>query len=95
MDLGELLGIIDFFVLVSATNERQLGTVADEVEYAAKVSGRRPVRREGTKESGWMLIDFGDVVVHAFTEDQRAYYGLERLWADAPELPVDEVVRAG
>lgn len=82
-------------MLVSAGSERQLGTIAEEVEYAVKQAGRQVLRREGTKESGWMLLDFGDVVVHAFTEEQRRFYGLERLWSDAPEVSVEEVVGAG
>lgn len=84
LELGELLGITDYFVIMSAGNERQLDTVAKEVEYQLKRDGRAPRRREGTKETGWVLLDYGDIVVHAFTEEQRAYYDLERLWSDAP-----------
>ena len=90
LDVGDLLGVTDHFVLASARNERQLGTVAAEVEGQLKLSGRSPRRREGTKESGWLLLDYGDVVVHAFTEEMRAYYALERLWADAPATEVRE-----
>ena len=87
MDLGELLGITDFFVLVSASNERQLRTVIDEVERKTREQGRKPRRREGTSDTGWMLLDYGEIIVHAFTEEQRAFYALERLWADAPVVP--------
>jgi len=52
-------------------------------------TGRKPRRREGTKDTGWMLLDYGDIVVHAFTEEQRAYYSLERLWSDAPVVAFD------
>ena len=90
MDIGELLGITDFFVLVSASNDRQLRTVVDEVQRKAAESGRKPRRREGAPDTGWMLLDYGDVVVHAFTEEQRSYYALERLWADAPVVPFDD-----
>jgi ribosome-associated protein len=89
LDIGDLLGITDFFVLVSAGNDRQLGTVADEIERKTAETGRKPRRREGTKDTGWMLLDYGDVVVHAFTTEQRAYYGLERLWSDAPIVPFE------
>ncbi len=92
LDLGELLGITDYFVLASAGNDRQLGTVVEEVERSVAAGGRKPRRREGTKDTGWMLLDYGDVVVHAFTVEQREYYSLERLWADAPTLPFDETV---
>ncbi len=84
LELGELLGITDFFVIMSAGNERQLDTVAQEIEYRLKQAGRRVRRREGAKETGWILLDYGEIVVHAFTEEQRAYYDLERLWSDAP-----------
>jgi ribosome-associated protein len=59
-----------------------------------KVRGWQPVRREGTSDSGWLLIDYGSVVVHAFSEEQRGFYGLERLWGDAPELQFSEAEHA-
>ena len=88
LDLGELLGITDYFVLASASNERQLDTIVDEVHRQLAEHGRKPRRREGTKDTGWVLLDYGDVVVHAFTAEQREYYGLERLWSDAPTVEV-------
>jgi ribosome-associated protein len=92
MDLGELLGITDYFVLASATNDRQLRTIVEEVERQAKETlSRGPRRREGTKETGWILLDYGDVVVHAFTQEQRSYYDLERLWSDAPLVDVGDL----
>jgi ribosome-associated protein len=91
LDLGELLGITDFFVLASASNDRQLGTVVDEIERRLKQDlGRAPLRREGTKDTGWIVLDYGEIVVHAFTEEQRAFYDLERLWSDAPTLPLTD-----
>ncbi len=82
------MGITDFFVLASASNERQLGTVVEEVERRLKQGERRaPRHREGTKDTGWMVLDYGEIVVHTFTEAQRAFYDLERLWSDAPQLP--------
>jgi len=73
---------------VSATNTRQLDTVVQEVQTRLKTSLRRAVlRREGQPDTGWMLLDYGDIVVHAFTEEQRRYYDLERLWSDAPVVP--------
>lgn len=74
--------------MVSASNERQLGTVAEEVERRVKERfDRGPRRREGQRDTGWMLLDYGEIVVHAFTEEQRRFYDLERLWSDAPLLP--------
>jgi ribosome-associated protein len=75
--------------LASAANERQLRTVTEEIERRLAEIGRKPRRREGTNDTGWMLLDYGDIVVHAFTEEQRAYYSLERLWSDAPKVPFD------
>jgi ribosome-associated protein len=95
LDLGALLAITDYFVIASAGNERQLGTVAEEIEWKLKASaGRGPRRREGTKDTGWMVLDYGEIVVHAFTAEQREYYDLERLWSDAPQLPFDELAEA-
>lgn len=91
LELGELLGITDFFVIASAGNERQLATVVDEIERRLKVDlGRAPRRREGTKDTGWMLLDYGEIVVHVFSVEQRDYYGLERLWSDAPTIVVGD-----
>lgn len=91
LDLGELLGITDFFVLASASNDRQLSTIVEEIERRLKQSlGRAPMGREGAKETGWMVLDYGEIVVHAFTEEQRAFYNLERLWSDAPTLPLTD-----
>lgn len=88
LDVGDLMGITEFFVIVSTSNPRQLDTVLDEVHRALKAEGHAPLRREGTAAHGWAVLDYGDVVVHGFTEDQRRYYDLERLWADAPRVEV-------
>ncbi len=88
LDVGPLLGITDFFLLMSASNERQLSAAVDEVEAKLlETHGRKPLGREGTAEAGWLVRDFGDFVLHAFTTEQRELYGLERLWADAPRTP--------
>lgn len=95
LDLGELLGITDYFVLCSASNDRQLRTVVEEVEFRLKHDGgHRPVHREGVAEAGWLVLDYGLIVVHAFTAEQREFYDLERLWRDAPVLELDEMVGA-
>lgn len=92
--VGDLLGITDYFVLLSASNDRQMRSVAEEVEHQLKLIGSAPVRREGTPDSGWLILDYGMVVVHVFGEEQRAFYGLERLWGDAPELEFSEAEHA-
>jgi ribosome-associated protein len=93
LDVGDLLGITEFFVIVSTSNPRQLDTVLDEVQCVLKADGRAPLRREGTAADGWAVLDYGDVVVHVFTEEQRSYYDLERLWADAPRVGVGAATR--
>ncbi len=83
--VADVLAVIDLFLIVSARNERQIDAIAEEVHRVVfEGEGRKPVRREGTLASGWVLLDYGDVVVHIFHEDQRSAYDLERLWADVP-----------
>lgn len=87
LDVSELLGLVDLFVIAGARTDRQLKAVAESVENQLReIHGRRPLRREGTPESGWMLLDYGDVVCHLFDEEQRGFYLLERLWADVPSI---------
>ncbi len=91
LDVGEIIAIIDQFVLVSAANTRQVRTIVDEVQGALRdVDGSRPIGVEGLDDASWVLLDYGDVVVHVFLEDTRAYYDLDRLWADAPRFDVEE-----
>lgn len=84
LDLRGVSGYADFLVVVSGNNERQLDAIADGVEKALKDAGRRLVGAEGGKSARWQLLDFGDIVVHVFHEEERAHYDLEGLWADAP-----------
>ncbi|HJX08785.1 MAG TPA: ribosome silencing factor [Actinomycetota bacterium] len=85
LDVAELLSITDYFVICSASSDRQIKTVIHAVEDRVRHDlDLRPVRREGEGDAGWWLLDYVDVVVHVFGEEQRAYYDLERLWRDAP-----------
>jgi ribosome-associated protein len=87
LDVGDIIGIAEVFVITSATNTRQVRTICDEVEQAVKEEdGAAPVRVEGLDSASWVLIDYGDLVVHVFLDETREYYGLERLWADAPHI---------
>jgi ribosome-associated protein len=82
--VGNMLGITDAFVITSGTNPRQVRTIVEEVELQLKTSGRPGPRRiEGLDDARWVLMDFGDFVVHVFLDEVRDFYELERLWADA------------
>lgn len=85
LDVAELLSITDYFVICSTSSSRQAKTVIEAVEERVRKDlDLRPVRREGEADAGWWLLDYVDVVVHVFGEEERAYYDLERLWSDAP-----------
>lgn len=86
LDVRDLIVITDYFVIASGATARQVRTIVDEVERVLTKAGYRPVRREGAQEGGWVLLDFVDIVVHVFTDEERAYYELERLWKDAPRI---------
>ncbi len=86
LDVSELIVITDLFLICSAASERQVKTVIEAVEEAGRGLGVRPLRREGEDGAGWWLLDYVDVVVHVFGEEERAYYDLERLWRDAPRV---------
>jgi ribosome-associated protein len=91
LEVGEILAITDAFVITSGTNARQVRTIAEEVE--AKVAaecGPKPLRVEGLDDARWVLLDYGDFVVHVFLDEVRRYYDLERLWSDAPRVQWDE-----
>jgi ribosome-associated protein len=91
LDVSEQLVLTDVFLIASGTNERQVGAIVDAVEEAMHHAGAKPIRREGKAQGRWVLIDFGDVVVHVQHAEDRVYYALERLWKDCPpvELPAD------
>jgi ribosome-associated protein len=86
LDLSDLLVVTDIFVLVTGTSRRNVLTLADEAVAALRESDRRPIRKEGTDHGKWVLLDYGDVVIHLFDRETREYYDLERLWADAPRI---------
>ena len=86
LDVKGLIVITDYFVICSGQTDRQVKTIVEEVEKAVRELGERPVRREGEADSRWVLLDYVDVVVHVFAEQEREYYDLERLWSDAPHV---------
>ena len=91
LEVGGILAITDAFVITSGTNVRQVRTIADEVElHVAREHGAKPLRVEGLDDARWVLMDYGDFVVHVFLDEARRFYDLERLWADAPRVAWDE-----
>ncbi len=85
--VGDVLSITEYFVLASASNRRLVATVADEVTSRIRETyGRSPLRTEGMSEQLWVLVDYGDVVVHVFAEETRRYYEIERLYKDVPKV---------
>src|SRR5699024_3883863 len=95
IDVSEQLVITDCFVLASADTERQVASVVDEIEDKLREAGHKPLRREGTREGRWALLDYNDVVVHVQHVDERDYYSLDRLWKDCPVVEVDGVENTG
>ncbi|ORI17225.1 ribosome silencing factor [Rhodococcus sp. 1168] len=88
LDVSDQLFITDCFVIASASNERQVNAIVESVEDTLRESGFKPVRKEGTREGRWALLDYVDVVVHVQHEDERNFYALERLWKDCPTVEV-------
>jgi ribosome-associated protein len=84
LDVADLIAIVDVFLLVSASSDRQLKAIAESIQERLRTQGRKPLRREGTPAAGWVLLDYGDLVCHLFSTEQRDFYALERLWADVP-----------
>ncbi|SQI38986.1 ribosome-associated protein [Rhodococcus coprophilus] len=91
LDVSEQLVITDCFVIASAPNERQVNAIVDNIEEKLREAGHKPVRREGTREGRWTLLDYVDVVIHVQHEEERNFYALERLWKDCPTVPVEGV----
>ena len=86
LDLSGLLVVTDVFLVASGTSNRHVKALVDDAEEALRAIGRRPIRREGTDFGEWVLLDYGDLVIHVFDPETREYYDLERLWADAPVI---------
>jgi len=92
-DVSDQLAITDAFLLASAPNERQVQSIVDEIEDKLRDAGAKPIRREGQQQGRWVLLDYGDVVIHVQHEEERQFYALERLWRDCPTIDLpDDVV---
>jgi len=89
IDVSDHLVITDCFVIASASNERQVNAIVDEVEKRMRRAGYKPARREGAREGRWTLLDYLDIVVHIQHQDERNFYALDRLWRDCPIVTVE------
>ena len=87
-DVSERLALTDIFLIATGSNERLIGAVVDAIEEALFAEGATALRREGDREARWVLIDFGDIVVHVQHPEERQLYSLERLWRDTPAVPL-------
>jgi ribosome-associated protein len=86
LDISQIASFADYFVICSGTSERQLKAIVDNVVETLEREGFHPVHTEGAPSSGWVLIDYGSVIVHVFAPEERDYYRLERLWGEAPTI---------
>jgi len=89
LHLGDISGFTDYFLICSGTNERQVQAIADAVEERLRAERVRPLHIEGFNRAQWVLLDYGDLIVHVFLEQPRRFYALERLWSDAPDVTPD------
>lgn len=92
LDVSERLVLTDVFLVATGANERQVAAIVDEVEAKLAQAGVKAVRREGVSQARWVLLDFGEIIVHVQHEEDREFYALERLWSDCPhiDLPADQ-----
>jgi ribosome-associated protein len=89
LDVRAVSSVADYFLICSGRSTTHVDTIAEAIRVELKTDGYRPLHAEGASESGWMLLDYGDVLAHVFLEDTRMYYALERLWGDAPAVPLE------
>ncbi|OGK78457.1 MAG: ribosome silencing factor, partial [Candidatus Rokubacteria bacterium GWA2_73_35] len=89
LDVRGISSVTDYFLVCSGRSTTHVETIVDAVRAELRTEGVRPLHAEGVAESGWVLLDYGDVLVHVFLEETRVYYALERLWGDAPAVELD------
>jgi ribosome-associated protein len=95
LEVGEVLAVTEYFVIISASNRRLVRTLVDDIEVQIKaLTGRSPRATEGVKEQQWVLIDYGDVVVHVFLSEVRDFYEIERLYTDVPKIAWSDAASA-
>ncbi len=91
LHVGELLAIVEYFVICTGLNTRQVKSIAEEIDKSAKREGVKKLFIDGTEHGKWVCLDFSDVVVHVMLPEQREFYGLEHLWADAPRHTIEGI----
>ena len=95
LEVGDVLGVTEYFVIVSASNRRLVHTLVEEIEVQTRQQiGRSPLRSEGVRENQWVLVDYGDVVVHVFLAEIRDFYEIERLYTDVPKIDWSDAATA-
>lgn len=94
-DVSERLVITDAFLVCSGANDRQVNAIVDAIEERLRGLDTKPVRREGTREGRWVLLDYLDIVIHVQHVEEHAFYALERMWRDCPQIPLPESVTTG
>ena len=95
LEVGDVLGVTEYFVIVSASNRRLVRTLVDEIEIQTRdQTGRSPMRSEGVRENQWVLVDYGDVIVHVFLAEVREFYEIERLYTDVPKIDWQDAASA-
>ena len=88
LDIGKVSSLADYFVIANGTNSRQTQAISDAVQDALRERGLRPLGVEGQQNGEWILLDYGDMIIHVFSPEKRMFYDLERLWKTAPRIPV-------
>lgn len=92
LNVGEFFALADVFLIVSGSVERNVQAISDEIEDELNAAGVRTIRREGREGGRWVLLDFGDLIVHVFHQEEREFYGLERLWKDCPAIDLEPML---
>ena len=90
--IRDISTVADYFVICTANSATQIKAISDEIERLLELEGERPLRIEGKRDGGWVLVDYGVVVIHIFLSDMRQFYSLERLWGDAPVVELEGII---
>lgn len=92
LNIAGLSSIADYFIVASGSNERQTVAIADEIEDKMSELGLEPLNKEGHQTGRWVLLDYGDIIVHVFHREEREFYNLEKLWIDAESIEIEDII---